>query len=163
MPEFTVQCGKVSVRIASTHLSSSLNDNQTSVRQTQKSAFLKLCDEERTGPNAIITGDFNEDLDLPDKIGMKDAWLAAGHTHRSGWTIDNSTNGLSQRLIEDEVQGRYDRVFFRSSSLKLTSVELVGNQSVTAILGEPPLPSGLTWPDWLFCSDHYGVRATFSV
>ena len=169
MPEVAISIKGVGpegiLRISSIHLNSSLNENMISVRKTQIANFMKLCDEKRTGMHCIVGGDYNQEWSMPSNTYFRDAWTTAGLSERSGWTIDNERNGLCARLIEDQFQGRYDRIFFRSPVLHLEGASLIGDRSVNEILGSPPssLAPNMTWPEWLYPSDHFGVECSFCI
>ena len=158
MPEMAIKLRSdaVPLRVSSCHLMAKYTSNQEHVRKTQIINFLRACTGDNAD-NAIRVGDFNEDWSFPSALGFQDTWKLAGHSERDGWTIDNSRNGLADKLIEEQFNGRYDRIFFKSKHLTLKSCNLVGNQPLHSLLGPGD------WPEWLFCSDHFGVQAKFDV
>ncbi|KNH07943.1 RNA-editing complex protein mp100 [Perkinsela sp. CCAP 1560/4] len=158
MPEMAIKIRNdhPALRVSSCHLVAPYTANHDHIRKTQIVNFMRVCTSEN-GENAIRMGDFNEEWSFPAALNFQDAWKVAGHTERSGWTIDNSKNGLAGRLIEEQFNGRYDRILFKSKNLCLKSCALVGTEPIHEILGPGE------WPEWLHCSDHFGVQANFDV
>ena len=103
---------------------------------------------------------------MPSEIGFTDAWRdvkgpakSPGELHdREGWTL-SPRNTFCKLMCEKEFFGRSDRIYTRSKLFRNVAAELIGTSSVADILGsETPLDC----PDYLFCSDHFGVKITMT-
>ena len=158
MPEFSLKLrdDAAPLKVSCCHLMSSYDARNDAARKTQIVNLISACSGENT-ESAIRMGDFNQDFTFPAALNFQDAWIAAGRDDREGWTIDNSRNGLADRLIEEQFNGRYDRIFYKSKNLRLQNCFLIGDKPVSTILGQGQ------WPDWLFCSDHFGIQADFEI
>jgi hypothetical protein len=157
MPMFSVKISGFTINFMTTHLQSSTTASRIEVRQAQLTNFVRKLQPKQSGDHCVIFGDFNEDWKAPPELGMADVWDALEKDDRSGWTIDCARNPMCEKLIEDEFQGRYDKIFYRSPNLVPMEAELTGTEPVNTVLGRSDLPQ------WLFPSDHFGVKCTFKV
>lgn len=69
------------------------------------------------------------DGDLELSGGWQDAWLASGHSEKSGNTVDPGANPL----IKSGQQGRPDRILFRTQRYSLDSTEIVGTEKLGGV------------------------------
>lgn len=149
------------VRLCNTHLESLALQPARRPRQLQVAAgFMR----EAGLAGAVLAGDLNaiQDFDrtLHVENGLKDAWLeqggseddAAGHT----WGQQAAT-----KLRTQFGMSRMDKVFF-CGGLRLESFEIFGRDVMVEDRAEQEQIVGLGF-DKPWVTDHFGVKATFSI
>ncbi|KAF8329596.1 Endonuclease/exonuclease/phosphatase [Amanita rubescens] len=138
-------------RLVNVHLDS-LGDT-LSYRTEQMEILTSLLHEPGCG-GGLIAGDFNaispEDHALLDKNGLVDAWVALHG--KNG--LDGATWGVGVERHDGLGPGRLDKI-------AMSGVDAKDMEILRPGLSEVPKPSGDS--DYIPCSDHYGLRLSFTV
>jgi tyrosyl-DNA phosphodiesterase 2 len=170
--------GVGSVLVATTHLESPMPPAMnTKERQAQLASCFKVLGEAMSGssprPSAVLLmGDLNwteggrprknnpnvltqvrdGDLDLPSN--WRDAWEAthAGLGYFESCTYNSSTN----KMLSGTLSYRADRVLFWGQDVEPRAARMVGTEPLKDVTH---VRNGAVKP--VYCSDHYGVLATF--
>lgn len=157
-----------------------LADACAQCRQAQFRALVAFLDETCPSRSAIVCGDFNAHLDGGDSWPEIDGspvhgWLDTFRQYRPnqpGWTEDTQRNTMRWNLKFKSKQYRYDGIFVRGDTPKVTESRLVGTEpfllsrtdsqaviDCTAAHQRSQLKlceGRLAW----FVSDHFGVMST---
>lgn len=132
------------LRLGVVHLESSAGNGPIRVEQLQIA-----CATLREARDSLLVGDCNfsdkdpEYAEIP--ADFVDLWPRL-HPGDPGYTLDTERNPMLRKQIRKELQLRIDRMLLRSSSWVPQSIGLLGD--------EPLAPE-------LFCSDHFGLLASF--
>ncbi|KAG2348005.1 hypothetical protein BDR05DRAFT_973860 [Suillus weaverae] len=122
-------------------------------RTEQMETLANLLREPGCG-GGLIAGDFNaispEDHTLLDKNGLVDAWVAL-HGKKG---LDGATWGVGVERHDGLGPGRLDKVAMSGVDAKDMEIVRLG-------LSEVPKPGEDS--DYIPCSDHYGLRLSFTV
>ena len=165
MPTCTIQltAGKT-LTINSVHLLAPYTQSNVNVRVTQLDVLMKRLSPKLVGEDVIVMGDFNDHPSnffvMPAPMGnFVDAWAQVHGTNDgdNGYTINGRRSKYTALIIEPEFFGRADRMLYKSQHLKAVDASLIGTKSVREELGIT------TCPDYLFPSDHFGLRTRFEV
>jgi hypothetical protein len=116
------------------------------------------------GEDVIVTGDFNDYPSnffvMPAAMGAyRDSWVEVhgDNDGDKGWTINGRSSAYTNLIIEPEFFGRADRLLIKSKHLKAVDATLLGTRPVREELGIT------TCPQYLFPSDHYGIKIKMDV
>ena len=147
------------------HLLAPFRTESEDHRKAQVSNLVRRIETRYAHQDLVLLGDFNDYpmnmLKFPEKLELNDAWVKAHgdalETEREGYTINGDRNTYCALIIEPEFFGRADRIYFRSKSLLVNKVSLLGKRSVREELGI------FTCPEYLFPSDHFGVLSDFDL
>jgi endonuclease/exonuclease/phosphatase family metal-dependent hydrolase len=154
----------VTATFSGVHLLAPYTQSNVNVRVSQIETLMKRLAPRLVGKDVIVAGDFNDYPSnffvMPPAMGnYVDAWAAVhgADDGEAGYTINGKTSKYTSLIIEPEFYGRADRVLVKSEHLKAVGAELVGTASVRKQLNTTACP------EYLFPSDHYGLKMTFDV
>ncbi|KAF8340923.1 Endonuclease/exonuclease/phosphatase [Amanita rubescens] len=149
IPPSTPSTSSTTCRLINVHLDS-LGDTLP-YRTEQMEILANLLHEPGCG-GGLIAGDFNaispEDHSLLDKNGLVDAWVAL-HGKKG---LDGATWGVERH--DGLGPGRLDKV-------AMSGVDAKDMEILRPGLSEVPKPGGDF--DYIPCSDHYGLRLSFTI
>ena len=154
--------GVGSVLVATTHLESPTPQAKTAERQAQLASCFKALGDAMSGsspqPRAVLLmGDLNwtevRDGVLHMPMHWRDAWevMHAGLGYFDSCTYNSRTN----KMLSGSLSYRADRMLFWGC-LEPSAARMVGTEPLE---GVTTVRNGVVKP--VYCSDHYGVLATF--
>lgn len=140
--------------LINTHLESTKDFAEPRMKQLEE-AF-KIAKDENENSTVILAGDMNardtevKKVGIPD--GIEDLWISLGERKECQYTWDTLRNNNLHINGKFKPRCRFDRVYFRPSTMKKITAEHFGLCGIEKVQGTQCFPS-----------DHWGIYCVFNI